>query len=71
VLSDRLQRLYGHQPGHAAWFDNLMAARPAALQALDAAREDDPNWFCAPTMLGYSAYVDQLGGKMHGDLRGV
>ena len=78
VLADRLHRLYGHLPGHTAWFDNLlagigrlMAVRPAALQALDAAREDDPNWFCAPTMLGYSAYVDQLGGKMHGDLRGV
>jgi len=74
VLADRLQRLYGHLPEHAAWLDSLMAqigqsmaARPAPLQALDAAREDDPAWFCAPDMLGYSAYVDRFGG----DLRGV
>ena len=74
VLADRLHRLYGHLPDHAAWLDTLldevgglMAARPAALQALDAAREDEPDWFCAPHMLGYSAYVDRFGG----DLRGV
>jgi amylosucrase len=74
VLADCLHRLYGHLPGHAAWVDallaevgGLMAARPAALQTLDAAREDDPAWFCAPDMLGYSAYVDRFGG----DLRGV
>jgi amylosucrase len=73
-LRERLGRLYGHLPGHDAWFDalmadvgRLMAERPAALHALDAAREDDPDWFCAPTMLGYSAYVDRFGG----DLRGV
>jgi amylosucrase len=73
VLADRLQRLYGDLPGHASWFDNLMAgigrlmaARPAALQALDAAREDDPRWFCAPHMLGYSAYVDRFGGDLPG-----
>ncbi|NIA55692.1 amylosucrase [Massilia sp. TW-1] len=73
VLADRLQRLYGHLPGHAAWLESLMtdvgclmAARPAALQAVDAAREDDPTWFCAPTMLGYSAYVDRFGGNLRG-----
>jgi amylosucrase len=73
VLADRLQRLYGHLPGHAAWLESLMtdvgrlmAARPAALQAVDAAREDDPAWFCAPTMLGYSAYVDRFGGNLRG-----
>jgi amylosucrase len=73
VLADRLHRLYGHLPDHAAWLDALMAdigqliaARPASLQALDAAREDDPAWFCTPTMLGYSAYVDQFGGNLRG-----
>ena len=25
VLADRLHRLYGHLPGHTAWFDNLLA----------------------------------------------
>lgn len=78
VLADRLHRLYGHLPDHAAWFDALMAdvgqamaARPAALQALDAAREDDPAWFCAPTMLGYSAYVDRFGGSLQGVARRI
>jgi amylosucrase len=73
ILGDRLQRLYGHLPGHGAWLDDLMAevgqlmaARPAALQALDAAREDDPEWFCASGMLGYSAYVDRFGGNLRG-----
>jgi amylosucrase len=74
ILRDRLQRLYGHLPGHDAWYAALMAdvgrlasARPARLLALDRAREADPDWFCAPAMLGYSAYVDRFGG----DLRGV
>lgn len=73
ILRDRLQRLYGHLPGHAAWYadlmaqvGNLMAARPAGLQALDCAREENPDWFCAPTMLGYSAYVDRFGGDLAG-----
>jgi len=73
VLGDRLQRLYGHLPGHAAWFDDLMAevgqlmaARPATLQALDAHREDRPDWFCSPDMLGYSAYADRFGGSLRG-----
>ncbi|QJE03278.1 amylosucrase [Massilia forsythiae] len=74
VLCDRLGWLYGHLPGHAAWLEELlagtgrlMAARPAPLRALDAAREADPAWFCDQRMLGYSAYVDRFGG----DLRGV
>ena len=40
--------------------------RPAALVALDAAREADPTWFRAPEMLGYSAYVDRFGGTIAG-----
>ena len=72
-LRDRLARLYGHLPDHDVWYaqlmaevGRLMAARPSALQAQDLAREEDPEWFCAPTMLGYSAYVDQFGGDLAG-----
>jgi amylosucrase len=73
ILRDRLHRLYGHLPGHDAWVGTLLAgvgqltaARPAALQALDRTREENPGWFCAPTMLGYSAYVDRFGGDLAG-----
>jgi len=73
ILRDRLHRLYGHLPGHDVWVDALMAevgqsmaARPAELQALDRTREENPDWFCAPTMLGYSAYVDRFGGDLAG-----
>jgi amylosucrase len=73
VLAERLHRLYGHLPGHAAWVDallaevgRLMAARPPALQALDAKREENPDWFCTSRMLGYSAYADRLGGSLRG-----
>jgi amylosucrase len=78
ILRERLHRLYGHLPGHDAWYAALMAdvarsmaARPAELQALDRAREDDPAWFCAPTMLGYSAYVDRFGGDLAGVARRI
>jgi amylosucrase len=73
ILRDRLHRLYGHLPGHDTWYadlmaevERLMAARPPALQALDGTREDNPGWFGAPTMLGYSAYVDRFGGDLAG-----
>ncbi|MBB6505882.1 amylosucrase [Sphingomonas endophytica] len=42
------------------------AERPAALQALDAARRADPDWFVRPDMLGYSTYVDRFGGTVAG-----
>lgn len=41
--------------------------RPAALRALDAAREASPDWFLGSDMLGYCTYVDRFGD----DLRGV
>lgn len=43
------------------------SARPAALRALDAAREADPAWLQAPGQSAYTFYVDQFAG----DLRGV
>jgi len=78
ILRERLHRLYGHLPGHDAWYTalmadvgRLMAARPPELQALDRAREVNPAWFCAPTMLGYSAYVDRFGGDLAGVARRI
>jgi amylosucrase len=74
ILRERLRRLYGNLPGHDDWYAalmaevaQLMAARPPELHTLDVTRERHPDWFCAPGMLGYSAYVDRFGG----DLRGV
>jgi amylosucrase len=73
ILRAGLRHLYGHLPGHDAWYaalmaevGRLMAARPAPLQALDCEREANPGWFCTSAMLGYSAYVDQFGGDLAG-----
>ena len=73
VLLDRLSALYGARPGFDAWLGALMeavgqliAARPAELLALDAARAADPAWFTSARMLGYSAYVGQFGGTLRG-----
>ncbi len=43
----------------AAWF-----ARPAVLQALDAQREADPDWFQSNAMLGGVLYVDLFAGDL-------
>jgi amylosucrase len=74
VLRRLLSGLYGGQPGFEAWLGDLMAmmgamlaARPAALCALDTARAAAPDWFLSQQMLGYCAYVQNFGG----DLRGV
>ena len=68
-----LQRLYGTREGHDAWLTRLLQAaaqcsqaRPAALRALDAQREQDPRWFLAQDMIGYSAYVDRFAGTLGG-----
>lgn len=73
ALHAALGRLYGDLPGHNSWLADLMrdvgalhAARPAALRALDAAREMQPDWFCAPDMLGYCCYADRFGGTLRG-----
>jgi amylosucrase len=73
VVREQLGQLYGHLPGHEDWLGELMAsvgrlmaARPTDLLALDAARENQPDWFCDPGMLGYSAYVDRFGGNLRG-----
>ena len=73
VLLDRLAGLYGAHPGFDQWLGTLMgavgqliAARPAELLALDAARAAEPSWFTREHMLGYSAYVGQFGGNLRG-----
>ncbi len=73
VLHQRLHALYGHRPDFPQWYaallgavGQLMAQRPAALQAQDARREADPNWFLDQRMLGYCAYADRFGGSLRG-----
>ena len=72
-LKRQLERLYGGVTDIDELFARACAtviecaaARPAALVALDDARCDDPHWFVAPDMIGYSAYVDRFGGTIDG-----
>lgn len=72
-LIRRLDGLYGHTPGFRAWLLSLFhmlgemsAARPPALQVLDARRASQPDWFVRQRMLGYSTYVDRFGGTLAG-----
>ena len=73
LLLDRLQKLYGGQPGFPDWISVLMqslgmlaADRPAVLQQLDQQREEKKDWFLTQSSLGYCAYVDRLGGTLAG-----
>jgi amylosucrase len=71
-LRRQLARLYPSHDQAALWaqVEALLharaAERPSALQALDAARVADPDWFVRPDMLGYSTYVDRFGGTVAG-----
>ena len=71
-----LQRLYGRRD--TAAFTELVvellgdaldaaAERSEDLRLLDHRREIDPEWFLAPSMVGYVCYADRFAG----DLRGV
>lgn len=40
--------------------------RPADLHRLDQVRTLAPDWFQSPSMLGYAAYADRLGGDLAG-----
>lgn len=44
----------------------MIRQRPADLQALDALREADPEWFTSERMLGGVAYVDRFAGTLAG-----
>ncbi|CTP91898.1 sucrose hydrolase [Xanthomonas translucens pv. phlei] len=66
-----LHALYGAHPHYAQWLPRWLdavaaaiRARPPALAELDAARA--PDWFGAPSMLGYSAYADRFAGTLAG-----
>ncbi len=71
-LRRQLDRLYPSHDRDALWgkvaalLHARAAERPAAMQALDAARVADPDWFVRPDMLGYSTYVDRFGGTVAG-----
>lgn len=71
-LQDRLQRLYGRQPGFEAFLDRVLrqtlacaADREDALWQLDLAREQRPDWLHAG-LLGYCSYVDKFAGTLAG-----
>ncbi|MRV75411.1 DUF3459 domain-containing protein [Duganella sp. FT92W] len=73
VLHQRLFSLYGQRPDFPQWYavllgavGGLLARRPIALQAQDARREADPDWFLDQRMLGYCSYVDRFGGSLQG-----
>ncbi|MEG3124550.1 alpha-amylase family glycosyl hydrolase [Sphingomonas sp. GB1N7] len=73
TLRRQLQRLYGQTHDlDALWvrietvLRDRMAERPAVMQALDAARVADPDWFVTPDMIGYSTYVDRFAGTVAG-----
>jgi amylosucrase len=72
-LTRALGNLYGRDAGSMSWLRELLAratalaeARSDALVALDRERERTPDWFLAPGMLAYSAYVDRFAGTLAG-----
>jgi len=76
VVLGAFRRLYADRANMAVWerrlADRLIAAaaaRPADLADLDRRREQAPDWFQAPDMVGYSFYVDRFAGTLAG-LRG-
>jgi len=72
-LLQELGLLYGEHPQYDRFVLELLEQsygyalqRPADLQALDQAREDQPRWFQAQTMLGGVCYVDLYAGSFKG-----
>lgn len=66
-----LRRLYGERDDFAVIMADVMAvaqaaraARPAALQALDAARLGQPRWFLRPGRPAYCTYIDRFSGTL-------
>ncbi|MBX3607793.1 MAG: alpha-amylase family protein [Piscinibacter sp.] len=73
TLRDELARLYGERLDFESFLTGLLAeafghwvARDAELQALDARRELDPDWFQSQRMLGGVCYVDLYAGNFAG-----
>jgi amylosucrase len=71
-LLSSFRRLYGENPKTEARLKALLAkhwkSRPAALKALDLARDISPDWFLSETMVGYVFYVDRFAGNLKGVL---
>jgi amylosucrase len=72
-LFSLLRALYGQAAGFdetaaqfARWIGDRADDRSDALHVLDAAREQDPSWFLAQDMIGYTTYVDRFGGTLTG-----
>lgn len=72
-LRRQIDRLYGDvHDSDALWeqartiLRHRAMERPPALRALDDVRALDPDWFVAPDMFGYSAYVGRLSGTVAG-----
>ena len=73
TLFPLLHHLYGgrydffwHLESILAMAARMWLARPTALQALDAEREQQPAWFQSEKMLGGVAYVDLYAGTLAG-----
>jgi amylosucrase len=73
ALFPLLRRLYGgeydffyHLEQTLEMAARMWLARPAGLQALDAAREADPTWFQSQEMLAAVCYVDLFAGDLAG-----
>ncbi|MEZ4657851.1 MAG: alpha-amylase family glycosyl hydrolase [Caldilineaceae bacterium] len=73
ALFEHLLALYGQQYDFFYHLEQLLIllgeswlARPTALQKLDQARENAPDWFQSPAMLGGVCYVDLFAGDLAG-----
>ncbi len=67
------RQLYAGRDDLARWEERLARrlldaalSRPAELQALDHVREQTPDWFQSPDMVGYCTYIDRFAGTIQG-----
>jgi glycosidase len=70
LYSDQYDFFY-HLEDLVATLAKMWLERPLDLQALDAARENDPAWFLSNRMLGGVAYVDLFAGNLEGIRRKI
>lgn len=72
-LVSSLTRLYGENKDLLDRLKTLLDARwterPAALKALDLARDITPDWFLSERNVGYVFYVDRFAGNLKGVLQ--
>jgi amylosucrase len=71
-LLSAFRNLYGENPKIEIRLKTLLEThwqnRPAALKALDLARDITPDWFLSENMVGYVFYVDRFAGNLKGVL---